>query len=116
MHATKGIFSYLFLKHFLDGEQSEKRATLEPQYSDDVHEFIDTQCSYREKAFKAEFIIVLSVYTSDSCNATEQKCKEDVKNEELSKNSIPVCGSLNLTREVFSTSFGSFRHGYRMEI
>jgi hypothetical protein len=47
---------------------------LEPQYSADAQKFIVVaQYSYREKAFKAEFIIVRSVFglamlTSDKCN------------------------------------------------
>jgi hypothetical protein len=69
---------YLFLKHFLErAELSEKRATLEPQYSADAQELTLAQCSYREKAFKAEFIIVLKCFRT--CNANKlsiRSCQE----------------------------------------
>jgi hypothetical protein len=77
MQAKRYLKRYLFLKHFLGGELFKKRATLESQYSADAQAFTVTQGSYREKAFKAEFIIVSSVFGINACNA--DKCNEVVK-------------------------------------
>jgi hypothetical protein len=72
---------YLFLKHFLGGELFEKRATLKSQYSADSQALTVKQGSYREKAFKAEFIIVWSVF--GTCNA--DKCNDVVKKKNKSE-------------------------------
>jgi hypothetical protein len=68
---------YLSLKHFLDGaELSEKGAILEPQYSADAQELTLAQGSYREKAFKAEFIIVWKCFRTCNANKLSTSCQE----------------------------------------